>query len=111
MKTFQEYREFALGHAFYPNNGTGSLIYATLGLCGEAGEFAEKTKKMIRDDKGVLTEERRNLMKLELGDILWYLNTAAFELGFTLEEVAQANIEKLLSRKERGTLKGSGDQR
>ena len=66
---------------------------------------------MIRDDRGVLTPERRTAMTKELGDVLWYCANLAHELGTTLEDVAQGNLDKLFSRKERGTLQGSGDNR
>ncbi len=87
------------------------LIYPTLGLVGEAGEIAEKVKKMIRDDGGKLTAERRDLLKKELGDVLWYLAQLCTELGFDMDEVANHNLEKLFSRKDRGKLGGDGDTR
>jgi NTP pyrophosphatase (non-canonical NTP hydrolase) len=87
------------------------LAYPALGLAGEAGEVAEHAKKAIRDDAGVVTEERRRAMAKELGDVLWYLSQLASELGLELEEIARANLEKLLSRQRRGVLSGSGDER
>ncbi|MCW2970542.1 MAG: hypothetical protein JWO23_1669 [Solirubrobacterales bacterium] len=66
---------------------------------------------MIRDDGGTLTDERRRAMSKELGDVLWYVAQIATELGLDLDEVAQANLEKLLSRQRRGVLSGSGDDR
>lgn len=108
--TGNEYQNAATKTAVYPDIGH-NIIYPTLGLCGEAGEFADKVKKMIRDDGGKLTEERRNALALELGDLAWYLSQCARELGFSLEEVFQANIDKLASRAERNKLKGSGDNR
>ena len=78
---------------------------------GEAGEVAEHAKKAIRDDAGTVTDERRAAMAKELGDVLWYVSQLASELGLALEDVAQGNIEKLLSRQRRGVLSGSGDER
>jgi NTP pyrophosphatase (non-canonical NTP hydrolase) len=66
---------------------------------------------VIRDDGGTLTDERRRAMSKELGDVLWYVAQIATELGLDLDEVAQANLEKLLSRQRRGVLSGSGDDR
>jgi NTP pyrophosphatase (non-canonical NTP hydrolase) len=87
------------------------LTYPALGLAGEAGEVAEHAKKAIRDDGGVVTEERRRAMAKELGDVLWYVSQLASEVGLELEEIARANLEKLLSRQRRGVLSGSGDDR
>jgi NTP pyrophosphatase (non-canonical NTP hydrolase) len=87
------------------------LAYPALGLAGEAGEVAEHAKKAIRDDAGVVTEERRRAIAKELGDVLWYVSQLASELGLELDEIARANLEKLLSRQRRGVLSGSGDER
>lgn len=87
------------------------LSYCTLGLCGEAGEVANKVKKVIRDHNGVMSTEFKTAIKGELGDCLWYISQMCEELGFTLEDVAQANIEKLQSRQDRGVIGGSGDER
>jgi NTP pyrophosphatase (non-canonical NTP hydrolase) len=86
-------------------------IYPTLGLTGEAGEVADKVKKVIRDRQGVFDVETREAIKLELGDVLWYVAQLASELGYELDEVAEANLQKLSSRAARGRIGGSGDQR
>jgi NTP pyrophosphatase (non-canonical NTP hydrolase) len=96
--------------AVYPGVGE-NLLYPTLGLCGEAGEVAEKIKKMIRDDAGALTDERRAALSKELGDVLWYLAQIATEADLELDAIAEANIEKLTSRQRRNVLQGSGDDR
>ena len=96
--------------AVYPGAGE-NLLYPTLGLCGEAGEVAEKIKKMIRDDAGALTDERRAALSKELGDVLWYLAQIATEADLELDAIAEANIEKLSSRQRRNVLQGSGDDR
>jgi NTP pyrophosphatase (non-canonical NTP hydrolase) len=72
---------------------------------------AEHAKKAIRDDGGLVTDERRETIAKELGDVLWYVAQVASELGLELDEIAQANLEKLLSRQRRGVLAGSGDDR
>jgi NTP pyrophosphatase (non-canonical NTP hydrolase) len=94
----------------YPEAGS-NLTYPALGLCGEAGEAAEKVKKAIRDDDGVLTEERREALAAELGDVLWYLAQLATEAGLDLDTIAASNLDKLLSRRARAVLHGSGDFR
>lgn len=78
------------------------MAYRALGLNGEAGEVADEIKKIIRNDRGVVTDKRKDKIKLELGDVLWYVAAIASAFNLTLEEVAQANIEKLKERKARG---------
>jgi NTP pyrophosphatase (non-canonical NTP hydrolase) len=104
------YQHRSRATAVYPDAGE-NLTYPALGLCGEAGECAEKVKKAIRDDGGALTEERRDALAAELGDVLWYMAQLATEAGLDLDEIAEDNLAKLLSRKERGVLQGSGDSR
>ena len=87
------------------------IVYPTLGLANEAGEVAGKIKKIFRDRAGVISDEDRQALKYELGDVLWYLTQICTELNLTLEEVAAANLEKLFSRLERGQIRGDGDQR
>ena len=105
-----EYQRLSRATAVYPNAGA-NLTYPALGLCGEAGESAEKVKKAIRDDGGRLTPARREELAAELGDVLWYLAQLATEAGLDLDEIAEENLHKLLSRRERGVLQGSGDRR
>jgi len=87
------------------------IVYPTLGLVNEAGEFAGKVKKIFRDKQGVISEADREQLKLELGDVLWYLAQLCTDLDLTLDQVAEANLAKLIARLERGTIKGEGDQR
>jgi NTP pyrophosphatase (non-canonical NTP hydrolase) len=108
--TPNEYQEAALRTAIYPDRGS-NFIYPALGICGESGEVAEKVKKIIRDKGGVLTDTDRKNIALEASDICWYLAVLAYELGFTLEEVMQMNLDKLASRQARGVLSGNGDNR
>ena len=106
---FAEYQKLSRRTAKYPREAW--LAYPALGLSGEAGEVAEHAKKAIRDDGGQVTEERRAAMAKELGDVLWYVAQLASELDLDLNEIAQANLDKLLSRQQRGVLSGSGDDR
>ncbi len=105
-----EYQYRASSTALYPNHGR-NIVYPTLGLVGEAGEIANKVKKIERDDGGVLTDEKRQIIAKELGDALWYVSQIASEIGYTLDGIAQQNLDKLASRQQRGTLHGDGDNR
>lgn len=105
---FNEYQEKARETAIYPSEQ--GLIYTALGLCGEAGEVAEKVKKMIRDEIQLDAKYRGKLAR-ELGDVLWYVANLAHEIDVTLDTVALANLSKLTSRKDRNALKGEGDER
>ena len=124
---FNEYQQNARTTAIYKH----PIMYPALGLAGETGEVCEKVKKLYRDinnfdseyytNPGYVyghTEEEEKLIlnkkeeiKKELGDVLWYLANLASDFDLTLDEIAKTNIEKLFSRKERGVLKGSGDNR
>jgi NTP pyrophosphatase (non-canonical NTP hydrolase) len=104
-----EYQRRSRSTAEYPREAW--LAYPALGLAGEAGEVAEHAKKAIRDDGGKVSDERRSAMAKELGDVLWYLAQLTSELDLDLDEIAEANLEKLLSRQRRGVLSGSGDDR
>ena len=101
------YQQQASETAIYQNK----LIYPTLGLVGEAGEIANKVKKILRDSAGEMQEDARQNLISELGDVLWYVAALATDLGTELSEVANKNIEKLNSRKNRRTIGGSGDNR
>jgi NTP pyrophosphatase (non-canonical NTP hydrolase) len=105
-----DYQQRSRATAVYPGAGH-NLTYPALGLCGEAGECAEKVKKALRDDGGVLSDERRAGLAAELGDVLWYVAQLATEAGLDLDESADDNLAKLVSRRDRGVLQGSGDAR
>lgn len=107
---FNEYQKKSRKTAQYPNKGD-NFIYPTLGLAGESGEVAEKIKKIIRDDGGVISNDKKQEILKELGDVLWYVAQIATELKLSLNKVADFNIEKLYSRKKRGKISGSGDNR
>ena len=100
--------------AIYPGAGTGSaaaLTYVALGLAGEAGEVANKVKKVLRDNGGKVSDEVAENLRKELGDVQWYVARLATELGSYLSSIAEENAAKLAGRKDRGTLGGSGDER
>lgn len=109
--TFDEYQKLSRETAMYPDIMGKNFVYPTLGLVGEAGEVAEKMKKIFRDDGGELSLEKQKEIAKELGDVLWYLAQLTSELELTLDEVAKLNLEKLNSRKERNKLHGDGDNR
>ena len=105
-----EYQCKARETALYPNVGKNP-IYPTLGLSGEAGEVADKVKKVLRDNNGLFDDESKEAIKLELGDVLWYISQLSSELGFDLDSIALSNLNKLSDRKSRGKISGSGDGR
>ena len=117
MDAFDRYQEqCASEFAFYP----GMLVYPALGLAGEAGEVVEKVKKLIRDDEmpldddfntGDIDPEKRLAIALELGDVLFYVAMIADDIDYTMGEIAEMNLQKLSDRKDRGQLRGSGDNR
>ncbi len=107
---FFDYQRLSRVTATYPPIGH-AVIYPTLGLANEAGEVAGKVKKIFRDKSGEIKDSDREALKAELGDVLWYLAQVATELDLSLDDIAQHNLDKLLSRLERGTIGGSGDER
>ena len=107
---FQHYQERCRATARYPDAGANP-IYPTLGLCGEAGEVADKVKKVLRDRQGNFSPEVIADLQHELGDVLWYVAQLSTELGLELEQIAQANLDKLASRAARNVIGGSGDRR
>ena len=111
--TLGEYQQAARATALYP--AEARVLYPTLKLAGEAGEVAEKLGKLMRDEGylpgDALSDEQRAALAAELGDVLWYVANLAADLDLPLEEVARSNLDKLASRKARGVLHGSGDDR
>ena len=111
---FSEYQTESRKTAKYPQIGS-NIIYPVLGLTGEAGEVADKVKKLIRDknidNPNEISIDDKEELKKELGDVLWYVTQIATELKLDLTEVAQANLDKLFSRMERDQIEGSGDNR
>lgn len=109
MSDMDTYQEATKSTAIYPPEA--AIEYLVLGLASEAGEVAGKLKKLIRDPEAMTKEEWRKVVISEMGDVLWYIARLADELDTPLSEVALENLNKLLSRKERGMLGGSGDNR
>lgn len=110
MLTLNDYQEMAMKTAIFPESAKYS--YPALGLAGEAGEVANKAKKLIRDGA---TEEELQVKLIdiadELGDVLWYVAAMADACGVSMQQIAQANLHKLADRADRGKLGGSGDKR
>ena len=107
---FNDYQSKSRKTAGYPAIGH-PVIYPVLGLANEAGEVAGKIKKVFRDRGGEISEETREALKAELGDVLWYIAQVATELNLSLDEIAEHNIAKLYDRLERGKIRGEGDNR
>jgi NTP pyrophosphatase (non-canonical NTP hydrolase) len=107
---FNDYQKKCKKTAVYPKVGK-NFVYPVLGLMGEAGEVSEKIKKLFRDHGGKLTEEYKLEIAKELGDVLWYLAQLSTELGLKFSDVVEMNIQKLASRKVRGSIHGDGDNR
>ena len=103
------YQQVAKTTAIYPREQ--AIIYPTLGLTGEAGEVANKVKKIIRDGSDKTSEDMVQALSSEIGDCLWYIAILADDVGVKLSDIANANLEKLFKRKEKGNLHGSGDDR
>lgn len=114
--TLNEYQKKALvtelmSRPSVVNANDPAFIAKILGLVGEAGEVAEKIKKIVRDKEGKISSDDKQEIKKELGDVLWYVAVMADYLDVELEDVAMTNVDKLMSRKQRGVSRGSGDNR
>lgn len=106
---FDEYGKLAASTDRYKSEFK-PWVYA-LGLTGEAGEVADKIKKVYRDKEGVFRQEERDAIAKELGDVLWYVTRLAMTLGYPLSHIAKMNVEKLADRAKRSRIGGSGDDR
>ena len=106
---FKEYQDKIKITAKYSANVR--VLYPALGLAGETGEVCEKIKKVYRDNNGVFTNDKVEEIKKEMGDVLWYLQALCNDLGINFQDVAEKNVEKLLSRLDRGVINGNGDNR
>ena len=104
MISLAQYQSAAAKTAMYKHNH--KILYPALGLAGEAGEVANKVKKMLRDDNLY-----KNAIASEIGDVLWYAAMLSKDLNIELHDIAMKNLEKLYDRKERGTIQGDGDER
>jgi NTP pyrophosphatase (non-canonical NTP hydrolase) len=111
--TLDEYQAQARTTAIYPE--AARVLYPTLKLAGEAGEVAEKLGKLMRDEGLLpgagLSKEQRDALAKEIGDVLWYVANLAADLGLSLEAIGRTNLDKLASRRDRGVIGGSGDDR
>jgi NTP pyrophosphatase (non-canonical NTP hydrolase) len=109
--TFDDYQKQALTTALKSDDEFKDMMHWVLGLNGEAGEVAEKLKKIIRDKNGEISETDKQELAKELGDVLWYLAVFAHDLGMSFDEIAATNLQKLADRQNRNMLRGSGDNR
>lgn len=109
--TFDEYQQQALTTVISDGNEFNDLLHWVLGINGEAGEIAEKVKKIIRDKGGKVSDADKKEMGREIGDVLWYLAVFAHHLGISFDDIANANLNKLADRQKRGVLGGAGDNR
>ncbi len=109
--TLDEYQQQALTTVLSTGDEFKDLLHWVLGLNGEAGEVAEKIKKIIRDKNSVVSDDDKQELAKEIGDVLWYLAVFADHLDISLSAVAQQNLDKLKSRQARGVLGGTGDNR
>lgn len=109
---FDEYQRLAARTGFYGTEDRQYiLMYLSMGLAGEAGEVIEKVKHIVRDQGSVISEEKRELLKKEIGDVLWYASQIAYAFDLSFDEIAQLNIKKLADRATRGVIKSEGDTR
>ena len=106
---FTKYQQTAVETAIYPD--THRILYPALGMAGEAGEVANKVKKIIRDGTENLPDDWKDQIASEIGDVLWYCAALSNDIGIPLALIAAQNRDKLLARKQKGTLQGSGDTR
>jgi len=112
--TLDEYQQESKKTALYPKDDKNlnyPISYPVMGLVSEAGEVAGKVKKVIRDNGGIIDDTKKADIASEIGDVLWYTAQLCTELGLSFDDVAKANLEKLFSRKDRGAIGGSGDNR
>lgn len=108
---FNDYQEKAATTSLHTSIGDIKFIYPVIGLVNEAGEVCGKIKKLFRDKDGKIDNEFLDVIKGELGDVLWYLSESCTKFGLSLDDIAEENIDKLFSRKDRGKIKGDGDNR
>lgn len=111
MLTINNYQKEAHKTACYLGLEEGNYTYPVMGLAEEAGEVCGKFAKAVRDENGIISEERKQAIKKELGDVCWFIAEISTLLNLNLEDVMQGNLDKLASRKARGVLHGSGDDR
>ena len=103
------YQQLCTETQIYPREH--AVFYPALGLAGEAGEVANKVKKIIRDGTDTLPDDWKEQIGSEIGDVLWYCAALANDLGISLGKIAAQNEKKLAKRKREGMISGSGDSR
>ena len=109
---FDEYQKRASATAVFKHDTAEyKLMYLSMGLAGETGEVIEKVKKVIRNDDGIFPAENKELLKKEIGDVLWYLSQLALNLGISFDDAANLNIAKLADRMSRDAITSEGDTR
>ena len=112
---FDEYQKKAITTDVFGGKpqpiGSHAFLAQLLGLMGEAGEIAEKFKKIYRDKNGVFDKEDKQEITMELGDVLWYIAVISHYLEISMQDIVDLNLEKLKDRQKRGKLSGSGDNR
>lgn len=111
MASFNDYQQQALTTAVHHSNPEMDKSIFAMGIAGEAGEVIEKWKKIVAYRDGIITDEDKQELSKELGDVLWYIAVFAHELGLNLDDVVDQNLAKLASRKQRDVIKGQGDNR
>jgi NTP pyrophosphatase (non-canonical NTP hydrolase) len=109
--TFDEYQKKALTTAVPHADPLMDKTIWAMGVAGEAGEVVEKWKKIVAYQDGKVSQRDLNDLKKELGDVIWYVTVLAHSLGLSLDEVINLNVKKLADRKNRGVIKGAGDNR
>ena len=109
MERLDEFQEGAMSTSIWKEKY--NIIYTALGLASEAGEVAGKVKKVLRDNDGAFTNEKKREIADELGDVLYYVAAVAHDMGYKLSEIADMNHAKLASRKARGVIQGLGYNR
>lgn len=109
--TLDEYQKEALVTAVFTKDEFKDLAHWVFGITGEAGEIAEKFKKIVRDKDGIVDDADKEEIAKELGDVMWYLAVLSEHLGIKFDEVGVRNIAKLRSRQKRNKIQGSGDNR
>ena len=107
--TFNEYQQQALKTAIYPQNY--KIVYPSIGLSGETGEVSEKIKKVLRDNNGNFSKDKCQEIAKELGDCLWYIANLSSDIGYSLDDIAEMNINKIISRQQNNQIHGNGDDR
>jgi NTP pyrophosphatase (non-canonical NTP hydrolase) len=110
FKDFDKYQQLCLKSSIHSKTKHGYIIPA-LGVTGEAGEVADKIKKVLRDDNGKISTAKRNEISKEIGDMLWYTSMLCTEIGLKLSDVIKLNLEKIAYRSKENKIHGSGDNR